>query len=129
MDQSRPQVETSDQNLHGTSNGTLPQSDDALPPASEQTSAGRWDGKHFINVRLSIPLIFMRVYVTLVAGKERRDNTRRRAEREKHPLSTLGNTFFFSATSTLISLATLAVIFIAAIVVIRQLLGVEVILR
>ena len=52
-----------------------------------------------------------------------------RAEREKHPLSTLGNTFFFSATSTLISLATLAVIFIAAIVVIRQLLGFEVILR
>jgi hypothetical protein len=129
MDQSQPQVETPDQSLHTAPNGTLPQPGDTLPAEGQQTSAQRWDGKHFINVRLSIPLLFMRVYVTLVAGKERRDKTRRRAERKKHPLGTLGNSFFFSTTSALISLSLLAVIIVATVVVIRQLFSVEITVR
>ena len=129
MNHSQPQVETPDQSLQAVSNGTLPQPDDALPPADEQTPARRWDGKHFINVRLSIPLIFMRVYVALVIGRERRSKTRRRAEREKHPLGTLGNTFFFSTTSALFSMAFLAVIIVATVLVIRELFSVEITVR
>jgi hypothetical protein len=129
MDQNQPQVELPGGNFNVTSNGTLPQPGDRLPPAVEEASAGRWDSKHFINIRLSIPLIFMRLYITLVAGKERRCKTRRRAERAKHPLGTLGNTFFFSTTSALISLAGLAVIIVATVLIIRQLFSFEITVR
>ena len=129
MDQSEPQVETSGQNFNGASKGTLAQPGEPLPPPGEEASDGRWNSKHFINIRLSIPLIFMRVYVTLVAGKERRCKARRRDERKKHPLGTLGNTFIFSTTSALISLACLAVIIVATVLVIRQLFNFEITLR
>ena len=129
MDQCQPQVETSGQDFNGPPGRTLPRPGDPLPAADEEASAGRWDSKHFINIRLSIPLIFMRVYVTFVAGKERRCKARRRDERKKHPLGTLGNTFVFSTTSALISLACLAVIIVATVIVVRQLFNFEITLR
>ena len=71
----------------------------------------------------------MRVYVTLVAGKERRSTARRRAEREKHPLGTLSNAFVFSTTGTVIGLACLAVLIVATVLVIRELFSIDIILR
>ena len=71
----------------------------------------------------------MRLYVTLVAGKERRCKGRRRAERKKHPLGTLGNAFLFSTTSALIGLASLAVLIAATVIVIRQLFDIDITLR
>ena len=43
---------------------------------------------HSINLRLTL---FGLAYLVLLAGPERRNRTRRRLEREKHPLSTPGN--------------------------------------
>ena len=96
MDEDQTRIQSEDQSIAGVSDSTLSQPGEALPPACEQDTVHGWDGKHFINIRISIPLIFMRVYVTLVAGKERRSTARRRAEREKHPLGTLSNAFVFT---------------------------------
>ena len=60
------------------------------------TTAGGvpWDGDHPVNLRLSIPLLFKRYYVTIVAGEERRSPERLAEEREKHPLTTTANMIF-----------------------------------
>ena len=129
MDQSQPQVETPDQSLHGASNGTLPQPGDTLPAEGGQTSARRWDGKHFINIRLSIPLVFTRVYVTLVAGKERRNDARRRAERQKHPLRTWGNMFLFGYSGALFGLALFALVVIATVLAVTHFFDIDITLR
>ena len=129
MDQDLTPVESPDQSFAGSSNAKLPQPGESSPSASEQDKAGRWDGKHFINVRLSIPLIFSRIYITLVVGKERRSKTRRRAERAKHPLATLGNVFFFSTTSALISISCFAALIFATVFIILRLFSVDIILR
>jgi hypothetical protein len=52
-----------------------------------------------VNVRLSIPLPFGRVYVTLLAGREKRSNERLSRERAEHALWTMGNVLFFSVAS------------------------------
>jgi len=57
------------------------------PPARE------W-GKHPLDIRVSVPLLFGRWYVTLVAGPERRSKERLISEREKRPLETLPNLMF-----------------------------------
>lgn len=44
--------------------------------------------RHVINLRLTL---FGFAYVVVLAGRERRNQTRRAAEREKHPLATPGN--------------------------------------
>ena len=50
-----------------------------------------WGSDHPINLRLSVPLLFKRYYVTIVAGEERRSPERRAEERQKHPIKTIGN--------------------------------------
>jgi len=74
----------------------LPAVIDAAEPyaaAAPNTEAGRreWD-QHPINIRMSLPLLIGRYYVTLVAGKERRRPARLEAERQKHRLDTGANT-------------------------------------
>jgi len=44
--------------------------------------------RHVINLRLTL---FGFAYLVLLAGRERRNQARRAAEREKHPLATPGN--------------------------------------
>ena len=44
-----------------------------------------------VNIRLTIPLSAGRWYVTVLAGRERRDAERRREERQMHPLLTSAN--------------------------------------
>ena len=61
--------------------------DEAAPPAME------WK-KHPINIRLSIPHLKGRWYLTVLGGSEKRDAIRRAEERERHPLRTAGNLFF-----------------------------------
>jgi len=73
-------------------------------------SAVPWESDHPINLRLSIPLLFKRYYVTIVVGEERRRPKRLAAERRKHPLVTRGNLFFFALAGTVIGLAGLALI-------------------
>ncbi len=79
--------------------------------ANRKTSSGvPWESDHPVNLRLSIPLLFKRYYVTIVAGEEHRGSERLSAERRKHPLATRGNLFFFALWGTVIGLAGLALI-------------------
>jgi hypothetical protein len=73
-------------------------------------SAVPWESDHPINLRLSIPLLFKRYYVTIIAGEEHRGSDRLVAERQMHPLVTRGNLFFFALVGTVIGLAGLALI-------------------
>jgi hypothetical protein len=73
-------------------------------------SAVPWESDHPINLRLSIPLLFKRYYVTIIAGQEHRGSDRLVAERQKHPLVTRGNLLFFALAGTVIGLAGLALI-------------------
>jgi hypothetical protein len=47
-----------------------------------------------VNIRVSVPLPGWRFYLAVMAGKERRNAARRRADRQRHPLHTVGNFLF-----------------------------------
>ena len=55
-----------------------------------------------VDIRLSLPFLSDRYFMTAVAGRERRPGLRRNAERDLHPLGTIGNTLFTGAITTLI---------------------------
>ena len=86
---------------------------DGLAP--EQVSAIRksiredWGG-HPVNIRLNIPLLFKRGYVTMVAGVCKRDPERHKQDREVHPLRTIGNILFVGGCAALIYLVVIAAI-------------------
>ena len=67
-----------------------------------------WGSDHTVNIRLNIPLVFGRYYVTIVAGKERRSGERLASERKKHPLMKLGNLAVMAACGTICGLAALS---------------------
>ncbi len=52
-----------------------------------------------VNLRLSIPFPFRRVYLTILAGRERRGDERRKSDRGAHPLRTAGNFMFVIAAA------------------------------
>jgi hypothetical protein len=64
--------------------------------------------EHLVDLRLSIPVPGRRLYVTFLAGPERRAAERRRQERRQHPLKTVGNVLF-------VALAALAFYAVAAV--------------
>ncbi len=76
--------------------------------ARQRLGGRNWGSEHPVNIRLSIPLPFRRCYLTIVGGAERRDPERRAAERQRHPLATLGNTVFLVCAGLVIGLAGLA---------------------
>lgn len=56
-------------------------------------------GEHPVNLRLSIPLIFRRFYMVLIAGPERRSRERLARERQRHPIWRPGNVAFLAGVS------------------------------
>lgn len=68
--------------------------DDSERAAIAMTAAACNWGEHPVDIRLHLPLPFMRAYFTLVAGLERRTDARQKVERAHHPLLTLGNVAF-----------------------------------
>ena len=65
------------------------------PSATRHQYAGReWTSDHSLNIRVSIPLVFGRYYITIVAGKERRARARLAKDKLQHPLDTPGNVIF-----------------------------------
>lgn len=58
-------------------------------------------GRHQTDIRLSIPLLFRRYYLVLLAGEERRSAARRSEDRDVHPVMTGGNLLFLGAAVTL----------------------------
>jgi len=67
-----------------------------------------WGNDHPVNIRLSIPLLVGRYYVTLVAGKEHRSGERLASESKKHPLMKLGNLVVMAACGTICGLLALS---------------------
>ncbi len=67
-----------------------------------------WGNNHSVHIRLSIPLLLGRYYVTIVAGKERRGGERLASERKKHPLMKLGNLVVMAACGTICGLVALS---------------------
>lgn len=70
---------------------------------------GTWR-RHPIDVRLSVPLPSSRIFVTIVAGREKRERRRRKAERIFHPLGTVGNVLLFGAATMVISVVILVAV-------------------
>ena len=48
-----------------------------------------------VNVRVSIPVFTRRFFFTIVGGEESRSSERRARERNRYPLRTVANIFFF----------------------------------
>ncbi len=55
---------------------------------------GKWLS-HPVNIRMSLPLIGRRFFVTVIGGEEKRSAERRAHERHRYPLRTAANIFFF----------------------------------
>ncbi len=83
-------------------------SGDSSASTRKVPSGEPWGNDHPVNIRLSVPLLFTRYYVTIVAGKERRSGERLASEREKHPLTKLGNLVVMFACGTICGLAVLS---------------------
>ena len=79
--------------------------------ANRKTPGGSpWENHHAINLRLSIPLISKRYYLTIVGGEERRGPERLAAERRKHPLQTKGNVACFFVAGTIVGIGLFTIV-------------------
>lgn len=58
--------------------------------------------RHPVDLRFTLPLFGRGLYLTLVAGSERRNVVRRRDDRLRHPLHTSGNLAFLVALASLL---------------------------
>ncbi len=71
--------------------------------SASEASGARWSGRdHPLNIRVSLPLLFGRYYVVVLAGKELRSAERRIEERQKHPLWTTANTIILFAAGFIV---------------------------
>ena len=60
-----------------------------------------------INLRITIPFFPTRIFLTLIVGSEKREKSRRRAERALHPIDSLGNLMAVIGTLSVLSVAAL----------------------
>jgi hypothetical protein len=63
---------------------------------------------HPINIRISIPLIGRRYYLTLVGGEDGRSAARRQHDRHRYPLRTAANLLFITALGVGLGMLALA---------------------
>ena len=103
---------------HEASSVGTDRSSDAGPAGP--SNAWSWTKYHSVNIRLSIPLIFRRYYLTILLGKERRNTARLKEERKAHPLVTRGNAVVLVLFGTLTGLAILALIQSVSVFVFHQ---------
>lgn len=68
----------------------------ALSSATEPASSGY----HPVDLRMTLPVPGHPVFLSVVAGHERRSPERRRHERQRHPLRTVGNVVFMLSSLT-----------------------------
>ncbi len=88
-------------------------SDNASASPRQAPGGEPWGHDHQVNIRLSIPLLLGRYYVTIVAGKERRSRERRAAERTKHPLAKFNNVVVLYSCLIISGLAALTMLMFA----------------
>ena len=92
----------------------------AVDPAESQTEAAWQAARHPINLRLTVPFPFGRFYLTILAGKERRNPERRVDERRKNPIATKWNIAFLGLLGLVTGLALFTVIQFAARMVLER---------
>ncbi len=83
-------------------------SDNSSASTRQAPGGEPWGNNHPVNIRLSIPLLLGRYYVTIVAGKERRSGERLASERKKHPLMKFGNLVVMAVCGTIYGLIALS---------------------
>ncbi len=84
--------------------------------AGGATGGAAWR-RHPVDIRLSLPWVGRRFYVTVVSGPERRPKTRRVAEGAQRPLIAIGNILFAIGLTTVLFLGgALAVLFLTSLV-------------
>lgn len=66
-------------------------------PATARVAAA-WARHHPVDIRLSVPFLGRRFYLTIVSGGEKRDQERRARDRHHYPVRTASNVFFFIGT-------------------------------
>ena len=79
---------------------------EAIHHAADQSN---WSA-HPLNIRVSIPFIRRRFYITVVGGEEKRSAERRTHDRNRYPLRTIANIFFFLGIGAVIYAAALFVL-------------------
>ncbi len=70
--------------------------------------------EHPVNIRLGLPSPFGRLYLTLVAGSERRSAARLAVERARHPLNGLANLIAMAGIGATVVLAGVAIFLLAS---------------
>ncbi len=70
--------------------------------------------EHPVDIRLNLPSPFGCLYLTLVAGRERRGTARLVVERARHPLSGLANLIAIAGIGTVVALAGAAIFLLAS---------------
>jgi hypothetical protein len=71
-------------------------------------------GHYPVNIRVSIPFLPRRIFITLIIGPERRGRERLKAERELCPLGTWGNMATLVSGWTVFIVAALFAAFVVA---------------
>lgn len=84
--------------------------DDTQLDAIEQALQARSWQSHAVDIRLSVPFLWQRFYLVLLAGQERRSPERLAQDRHRHPLWTPGNALIVVGGMALGSLILLAML-------------------
>lgn len=84
------------------------------PHVPQDAVSDAWSNDHAVNIRITIPLPFVRCYLAIVGGKERRNPKRRAEERRKNPLGTRWNIAFLTILGVITGAALYTVIQYAA---------------
>ena len=71
-------------------------------------------GNYPVNIRMTIPFLPRRIFITLIIGPERRGRDRLKAEREMCPLDTWGNMATLVSGWTVFTVAALFAAFVLA---------------
>jgi len=103
----RPGAESAKPPVAGSEDGKVAGQE---PPRGKPSEA---NAGHKVNVRLSLPSPFGRIYITLLAGREKRNLDRLSRERADHALWTLGNVLFFSVASAFLFVLSVTGLFAA----------------
>ncbi len=70
---------------------------------------GQWQN-HPVNIRLTVPVIRRRYFLTIVAGEEKRSLERRAHDRHRYPLRTVANVLFFLGAAAIVYVGAIFVI-------------------